>query len=47
MQKRKESNKKEFAKALKEAIGCAKSPNDKNFDYKKEYRKILEKKYLK
>ena len=40
---------KDYKKILNDAIGCVKMSKEdkKNFDYKKEYRKALEEKYLK
>lgn len=46
-EKKEERDVEGFQKAFKEALGCAKQEGDENFDYKKEYMKLLEKKYLK
>ena len=45
----KKNSKKDVKKILNDAIGCVKMTDEekKNFDYKKEYRKAMEKKHLK
>lgn len=49
VKKREDKDQKEYEKAIKDLIGCVKMSEEekKNFDYKKEYRKALEEKYLK
>ncbi len=49
VKEREDKDQKEYEKAIKDLIGCVKMSEEekKNFDYKKEYRKALEEKYLK
>ncbi len=43
--KKKNTSKNDDEKILRSIIGILKVKNKDNFDYKKEYRKLLEKKY--
>lgn len=47
IKEKKKIDREAFQRALEDAIGCAKEEGDENFDYKKEYMKLLEEEYLK
>lgn len=47
--KKKGVNQEDFVKAIDDAVGCVNMPRKRKgqFDYKEEYTKLLEKKYMK